>query len=105
MERAKSRVYQHSINYLDDKDIDGISQSQSTFRDWYVRDIFEVNYTPKKEQALSALKFKPQFWYNNYRNVYLSRQAEWQERMTERYMGEALDSLFTDGSADIYRKT
>lgn len=100
----KSRVYQHSINYLDDKNIDGISQSQSTFRDWYVRDIFEVNYTPKKEQALSALKFKPQFWYNNYRNVYLSRQAEWQERMTERYMGEALDSLFTDGSADIYRK-
>ena len=100
----KSEEYQNTINYLDTKDIYGTRQSNSTYRDWHLRENLDFNYESKEEQTLSYFKFKPGIFYNNYSNASFMRQAEWNRKITEKYMGESLDSLFTDGSAGIYRK-
>lgn len=96
--------YMHTTNYLDTKDIDGISQSHQKKRDWNIRDVAEFDYKIDEDRKHYTLNLKPEIWYNNYRGVSSSRRAEWDGRMTEKYMGEALDSLFMDGSAEIYRQ-
>ena len=100
----KSEEYQNTINYLGTKNIYGTRQSNSTYRDWHLRDNLDFNYEFGEESAISSFKFKPGIYYNKYRNASFMRQAEWNRKITERYMGESLDSLFTDGSAGIYRK-
>ncbi len=96
--------YQHTTNYLGTKNIDGISRSHQENRDWHIRDIAEFDYKMDENEKFYTINFKPEIWYNNYRSAQLSRRAEWDKRMTERYMGEALDSLFMEGSGEIYRK-
>ena len=100
----KNDEYQHTTNYLDTKDINGISRSHTEHRDWYIRDMGEFDYQMNENEKNYSINLKPEIWYNNYRGTSFSRRAEWEQRMTERYMGEALDSLFAEGSGDIYRQ-
>ena len=64
----------------------------------------EFDYQMNENEKNYSINLKPEIWYNNYRGTSFSRRAEWEQRMTERYMGEALDSLFAEGSGDIYRQ-
>lgn len=100
----ENEEYQHTTNFLDSKDINGISQSRQEKRDWYIRDMAEFDYKMDENGRYYTINLKPEIWYNNYRGASFSRRAEWDKRMTERYMGEALDSLFMEGSGEIYRE-
>ena len=96
--------YKHSTNYLDTKDINGISRSHAKNRDWQVSDKVEFDYKMEENEKHYTINLSPEVWYNNYRGTSFSRRAEWDQRMTERYMGEALDSLFMEGSGECYRQ-
>ncbi len=96
--------YQHTTSYLDIEDIDGISRWHRENRDWHIRDIVEFDYKMEENERDYTVNLKPEVWYNNYRGASFSRRAEWNKRMTERYMGEALDSLFMEGSGEIFRQ-
>lgn len=100
----ESNDYQHTTNYLGVRDINGISQSQLENHDWHIRDIAEFDYKLDENEKYYTINLKPEIFYNNYDGASSSRRAEWDKRMTERYMGEALDSLFTEGSSEIYRQ-
>ena len=101
---SENDEYQHTTNYLGTKNIDGISRSHQESRDWHIRDIAEFDYKMDENEKSYTINLKPEIWYNNYRNAQHSRRAEWDKRITERYMGEALDSLFMEGSSEIYRE-
>lgn len=102
--KNKDDDYQHTTNYLSTRDINGISKSHAENRDWHILDKAELNYKKDENEKSYTINLKPEVWYNNYRGASLSRRAEWDRSITERYMGEALDSLFSDGSGELYRQ-
>ncbi|MDY5924533.1 outer membrane beta-barrel protein [Hallella sp.] len=59
------------------------------------------SYTPSKQFTLD---FTPKVSYYHYDNNYTSTSADFNRQLTERYMGEALDSLFGGNLESEYRK-
>lgn len=79
--------HQHTTNYLSTRDINGISKSHAENRDWHILDKAELNYKKDENEKSYTINLKPEVWYNNYRGASLSRRAEWDRSITERYMG------------------
>lgn len=99
--RNVSDEYQSSVSYLDENNVYGMRSNRSIDRHWSVRDQAKMIFTPDKE---SVFIFQPDIYYNNYRNTGFSRSAEFDRQLSEHYMGEALDSLFFEGSSEQYRR-
>ena len=59
------------------------------------------SYTPSKQFTLD---FTPKVSYYHYDNRYTSTSADFNRQLAERYMGEALDSLFGGNLENEYRK-
>lgn len=89
------------INYLGEDNFYGQTRSDAKSRNWYLRNYTKMDFTPNEKTIIT---FQPDIYYNNYHNQSLTKSAEFNKQLTERYMGEVLDSLFFEGSSDLYRQ-
>lgn len=92
---------QSSISYLGESNIYGMKSNHNISRNWFIRDNATMTFTPSLK---STFVFQPEAYYNKYSNMSLSLSADFDRQLAEQYMGEALDSLFFDGSSTLYRK-
>lgn len=97
----KDNLFVSQINYLGGGNIYGQRRTDSKNRNWYIRDYGKIDFTPNEN---SNITFKPDIYYNNYHNKSFAQSAEFSKQLAERYMGEALDSLFFEGSSTLYRQ-
>lgn len=103
--RQTDENYQSTVSYLGERNIYGVKSSHSTYRNWSLRSNGKVEYTPVGlGSAGSNFSFQPDLYYIRYSNDALSRSADHDRELAERYMGESLDSLFFDGSSVLYRR-
>lgn len=98
-ENANQLVSQ--INYFGDNNVYGQRRTDAKNCNWYLRDYGKMDFTPNEKTTIT---FQPDIYYNNYHNQTFSRSAEFNRQLAERYMGEALDSLFFEGSSALYRQ-
>lgn len=100
--RQVEEVLQNSTSYMDKSNIYRTEGRSGISRNWSVYDNGKINITPSRQGTF--LEFAPNIRFSGYRNSIYSRSADYEQRLAERYMGETLDSLFFDGSSDIYRR-
>jgi len=100
--RQVDDVWQNTTSYLDGGNIYGVRSRHGINRNWYVSDNGKINLTPSRQSTF--FEFRPNVRFSSYRNAGTSRSADYGQQLAERYMGEALDSLFFEGSSDIYRQ-
>lgn len=77
------------------------SANLATNRNWFISLTGTNSYTPKRG---TFFEFKPNVSYTHYNNRAYDRTADFTRQLTERYMGQALDSLFMPDGAALYRQ-
>ena len=90
-----------TTHFMDGSDI----YSRSRYKgkdDWHdVKDQAKIYFTPRER---TFFEVNPQLRYYRYHNQYATLSADFSQQLAERYMGEALDSLFGAGKSDRFRE-
>lgn len=111
--RQVTEELQNTVAYYGTGNVYGMSSRQSTSRNWFIRDYGTINVTPQQNNGVRfspmnsrgiSIDIKPNLYYSHYENRDQSRRASYEQKLAEHYMGEALDSLFFDGSSALYRQ-
>ena len=91
-----------TTTFFDTGDVFSRSRQRSVAHELVADAAFKIQITPP-EKGLFMLA-RPQFNYRNYDRTDGSQTADWNSALTERYMGEALDSLFSPDAASHLRE-
>ena len=91
-----------TTTFFDTGDVFSRSRQRSVAHELVADAAFNIQITPP-EKGLFMLA-RPQFNYRNYDRTDGSQTADWNSALTERYMGEALDSLFDPDAASHLRE-
>ena len=91
-----------TTTFFDSGDVFSRSRQRSVAHELVADAAFKIQITPP-EKGLFMLA-RPQFNYRNYDRTDGSQTADWNSALTERYMGEALDSLFGPDAASHLRE-
>lgn len=86
-----------TTTFFDSGDVFSRTRQRSVAHELVADAAFKIQITPP-EKGLFMLA-RPQFNYRNYDRTDGSQSADWNRELTERYMGEALDSLFSPDAA------
>lgn len=91
-----------TTTFFDSGDVFSRTRQRSVAHELVADAAFKIQITPP-EKGLFMLA-RPQFNYRNYDRTDGSQSADWNSALTERYMGEALDSLFDPDAASHLRE-
>ena len=91
-----------TTTFFDSGDVFSRTRQRSVAHELVADAAFKIQITPP-EKGLFMLA-RPQFNYRNYDRTDGSQTADWNSALTERYMGEALDSLFGPDAASHLRE-
>lgn len=91
-----------TTTFFDSGDVFSRTRQRSVAHELVADAAFKIQITPP-EKGLFMLAC-PQFNYRNYDRTDGSQSADWNRELTERYMGEALDSLFSPDAASHLRE-
>ncbi len=90
-----------STTFFDPDDMYSRMRQRDVAHEMVADAAFNIQITPKKAGLYA--KIQPTFNYKNYDDMYQSQSADWRAQLNERYMGEALDSLFGPNGAHYLR--
>ncbi|MDE7378629.1 MAG: outer membrane beta-barrel family protein [Paraprevotella sp.] len=99
--KTKRESYSSTITFLNEGDVYGRNTTHNTDNFWAASLKGTNSYTPRKGQYY---ELKPDLEFTHWNNRERRISADFLEQLNERYMGEALDSLFMPGSSEIYRE-
>ncbi len=88
--------------FFDSGDVFSRSRQRNVAHELVADAAFNIQLTPPEKRLFITMK--PQFNYKNYDRTDGSQSADFDRALTERYMGEALDSLFGPNGAAYLRK-
>lgn len=91
-----------TTTFFDSGDVFSRSRQRSVAHELVADAAFNIQITPSDKGLF--LQARPQFNYKNYDRTDGSQTADWNSALTERYMGEALDSLFDPDAASHLRE-
>ena len=91
-----------TTTFFDSGDVFSRSRQRSVAHELVADAAFNIRITPPEKNLY--LNLNPQFNYKNYDRTDGSQTADWNRALTERYMGEALDSLFDPDAASHLRE-
>ncbi len=91
-----------TTTFFDTGDVFSRSRQRSVAHELVADAAFNIRITPPEKNLY--LNLNPQFNYKNYDRTDGSQTADWNSALTERYMGEALDSLFGPDAASHLRE-
>lgn len=91
-----------TTTFFDSGDVFSRSRQRSVAHELVADAAFNIRITPPEKNLY--LNLNPQFNYKNYDRTDGSKTADWNSALTERYMGEALDSLFGPDAASHLRE-
>ena len=91
-----------TTTFFDSGDVFSRTRQRSVAHELVADAAFKIQITPP-EKGLFMLA-RPQFNYRNYDRTDGSQTADWNRALTERYMGDALDSLFGPDAASHLRE-
>ena len=91
-----------TTTFFDTGDVFSRSRQRSVAHELVADAAFNIRITPPEKNLY--LNLTPQFNYKNYDRTDGSQTADWNSALTERYMGEALDSLFSPDAASHLRE-
>lgn len=91
-----------TTTFFDSGDVFSRSRQRSVAHELVADAAFNIRITPPEKNLY--LNLNPQFNYKNYDRTDGSQTADWNSALTERYMGEALDSLFSPDAASHLRE-
>ena len=91
-----------TTTFFDSGDVFSRSRQRSVAHELVADAAFNIQITPPEKNLY--LNLNPQFNYKNYDRTDGSQTADWNSALTERYMGEALDSLFDPDAASHLRE-
>lgn len=91
-----------TTTFFDSGDVFSRSRQRSVAHELVADAAFNIRITPPEKNLY--LNLNPQFNYKNYDRTDGSQTADWNSALTERYMGEALDSLFGPDAASHLRE-
>lgn len=91
-----------TTTFFDTGDVFSRSRQRSVAHELVADAAFNIRITPPEKNLY--LNLNPQFNYKNYDRTDGSQTADWNSALTERYMGEALDSLFSPDAASHLRE-
>ena len=91
-----------TTTFFDSGDVFSRSRQRSVAHELVADAAFNIRITPPEKGLF--LQARPQFNYKNYDRTDGSQSADWNRELTERYMGEALDSLFSPDAASHLRE-
>jgi len=91
-----------TTTFFDSGDVFSRSRQRSVAHELVADAAFNIQITPPDKGLF--LQARPQFNYKNYDRTDGSQTADWNRALTERYMGEALDSLFDPDAASHLRE-
>lgn len=91
-----------TTTFFDSGDVFSRSRQRSVAHELVADAAFNIQITPPDKGLF--LQARPQFNYKNYDRTDGSQTADWNSALTERYMGEALDSLFSPDAASHLRE-
>lgn len=91
-----------TTTFFDSGDVFSRSRQRSVAHELVADAAFNIQITPPDKGLF--LQARPQFNYKNYDRTDGSQTADWNSALTERYMGEALDSLFDPDAASHLRE-
>ena len=91
-----------TTTFFDSGDVFSRSRQRSVTHELVADAAFNIQITPPDKGLF--LHARPQFNYKNYDRTDGSQTADWNSALTERYMGEALDSLFDPDAASHLRE-
>lgn len=91
-----------TTTFFDSGDVFSRSRQRSVAHELVADAAFNIRITPPEKNLY--LNLNPQFNYKNYDRTDGSQTADWNRALTERYMGEALDSLFSPDAASHLRE-
>lgn len=91
-----------TTTFFDSGDVFSRSRQRSVVHELVADAAFNIQITPPDKGLF--LQARPQFNYKNYDRTDGSQTADWNRALTERYMGEALDSLFGPDAASHLRE-
>lgn len=91
-----------TTTFFDSGDVFSRSRQRSVAHELVADAAFNIRITPPEKNLY--LNLNPQFNYKNYDRTDGSQTADWNSALTERYMGEALDSLFGLDAASHLRE-
>lgn len=91
-----------TTTFFDTGDVFSRSRQRSVAHELVADAAFNIRITPPEKNLY--LNLNPQFNYKNYDRTDGSQSADWNCELTERYMGEALDSLFSPDAASHLRE-
>ncbi len=91
-----------TTTFFDSGDVFSRSRQRSVTHELVADAAFNIQITPPDKGLF--LQARPQFNYKNYDRTDGSQTADWNSALTERYMGEALDSLFDPDAASHLRE-
>lgn len=101
--KRESESKTSTTTFLDGDNVYGRQSDIGRYRNWNITDRAKLSYTVVPKRG-PYFEFSPNISYGQFSNWNLSRSADFREQLTESYMGAALDSLFTEGSAFHYRR-
>lgn len=93
---------QSTTTFFDSGDVFSRTRQRSVAHELVADAAFNLQFTPPDKQLFMTAR--PQFNYRNYDRTDGSQSADWNSALTERYMGEALDSLFGPDAASHLRE-
>ncbi len=93
---------QSTTTFFDSGDVFSRTRQRSVAHELVADAAFNLQFTPPDKQLFMTAR--PQFNYRNYDRTDGSQSADWSCELTERYMGEALDSLFGPDAASHLRE-
>ncbi len=91
-----------TTTFFDSGDVFSRTRQRSVAHELVADAAFNIRITPPEKNLY--LNLNPQFNYKNYDRTDGSQTADWNSALTERYMGEALDSLFGPDAASHLRE-
>lgn len=91
-----------TTTFFDSGDVFSRTRQRSVAHELVADAAFNIRITPPEKNLY--LNLTPQFNYKNYDRTDGSQSADWNRELTERYMGEALDSLFGPDAASHLRE-
>lgn len=91
-----------TTTFFDSGDVFSRTRQRSVAHELVADAAFNLQFTPPEKGLFMTAR--PQFNYRNYDRTDGSQSADWNSALTERYMGEALDSLFGSDAASHLRE-
>lgn len=98
----EAKVNESTTTFIESGNVYSRLSSSNRERYWNIALTGMNSYAPR--QGL-LFEFQPDVHYENWNNNGGSLSADYSKQLAERYMGEALDSLFIPGSSEQYRNS